>query len=228
MAASASEVLRKAFPDLERPQIDALAKVAVLKKCKPRDVVIRQHEPGDTLFGIASGYFNVSVFGPEGAVCALAVMGQHEIFGELSLIDGSPRSATVIASSRGELVCIRREPFMEQLSRTPALAVAVLRLMARRIRRLTEHCDNLVGRPVSQRLAKQVVLLAESHGMRVAPDRIRIGIKLSQQELGQLVGASRESVNQHLRLWIGEKVLAREAGHLMIANEPLLRSIAGS
>jgi len=228
MAANASEVLRKAFPDLEAPHISALAKVAVLKKCKPRDVIIRQHEPGDTLFGIASGYFNVSVIGPDGAVCALGVMGQHEIFGELSLIDGAPRSATVIASSRGELVCIRREPFMDQLKRTPTLAVAVMRLLARRIRRLTEHCDNLVGRPVSQRLAKQVVLLAESHGMRTSTDCIRIGIKLSQQELGQLVGASRESVNQHLRLWIGEKVLAREAGYLVIANEPLLRSIAGA
>jgi len=62
------------------------------------------------------------------------------------------------------------------------------RLLARRIRRLTEHCDNLVGRPVSQRLAKQLLLLTEAHGIRTSADRVRIAIKMSQQELGQLVG----------------------------------------
>jgi CRP/FNR family transcriptional regulator/CRP/FNR family cyclic AMP-dependent transcriptional regulator len=226
MARELAETLREAFVDLEPSHLKALVRVATMRKCRPREVIIRQNEPGDSLFVIAAGFFNVSVSGPDGGTRALGVMGPYEMFGELSLVDGAPRSATVVAHTRSELVCIQREAFLDRLAKSPALALAVMQLLARRIRRLTERCDDLVGLRVGGRLAKQLMLLAESHGLWTSTDRVRICIKLSQQELGDLVGASRESVNYHLRLWENEKVLAREGGHLVIVNAPLLRSFA--
>jgi CRP-like cAMP-binding protein len=220
------ETLRAAFPELEAPHLKALARVATIRRCRPREVVIRQNEPGDSLFVIAAGFFNVNVSGPDGGTRALGVMGPCEMFGELSLVDGAPRSATVVAHTRGELVCIQRDAFVERLAKSPVLALAVMQILARRIRRLTERCDDLVGLRVGSRLAKQILLLAEGHGLWTGTERVRISIRLSQQELGDLVGASRESVNFHLRLWETEKVLSREGGYLVIINVPLMRSLA--
>jgi CRP/FNR family cyclic AMP-dependent transcriptional regulator len=228
MGREPTETLKEAFPDLEPPHLRALARVATMRKCRPREVVIQQNEPGDSLFIIAAGFFNVTVSGPDGGTRALGVMGPGEMFGELSLLDGAPRSATVIAHTRGELVCIQSEPFVERLMKSPALSLAVMQVLARRVRRLTERCDDLVGLRVGSRLAKQLLLLADSHGLWTGTERVRVCIKLSQQELGDLVGASRESINYHLRLWENEKLLAREGGHLVVINVPLMRSVAQS
>jgi CRP-like cAMP-binding protein len=228
MGREPTDTLKAAFPELEPGHLKALARVATMRRCKPREVVIQQNEPGDSLFIIASGFFNVNVTGPDGGTRALGVMGPCEVFGELSLVDGAPRSATVIAHTRGELVCIQREAFLERLERSSALALAIMQILARRIRRLTERCDDLIGMRVGNRLAKQLMLLAETHGLWSGTDRVRLCIKLSQQELGELVGASRESVNYHLRLWQSEKVLAREGGHLVVVNVPLMRTLAST
>jgi CRP-like cAMP-binding protein len=226
MGREPAETLREAFPDLEPLHLRALARVATMRKCRPHEVVIQQNEPGDSLFIIATGFFNVTISGPDGGTRALGVMGPGEMFGELSILDGAPRSATVVAHTRGELVCIQSEPFVERLAKSPALALAVMQILARRVRRLTERCDDLVGLRVGSRLAKQLLLLADSHGLWTGTDRVRICIKLSQQELGDLVGASRESINYHLRLWENEKLLSREGGHLVVVNVPLMRTIA--
>jgi CRP-like cAMP-binding protein len=228
MGREAGETLRAAFPEIEPAHLRVLARVATMRKCKPREIVIRQNEPGDSLFIIAAGFFNVNVSGPDGGTRALGVMGPCEMFGELSLVDGAPRSATVVAHTRGELACIHREPFLERLAKSPSLALAVMQILARRIRRLTERCDDLVGLRVGSRLAKQLLILAEAHGLWTGAERVRICIKLSQQELGDLVGASRESVNYHLRLWENEKLLSREGGHLVIINVPLMRTFAST
>src|SRR2546430_722238 len=126
MGREPTDTLKAAFPELEPSHVRALVRVATMHRCRPREKVIQQNDPGDSLFIIASGFFNVNVTGPDDGTRALGVMGPCEVFGELSLVDGAPRSATVIAHTRNELVCIQRDAFLDRLNKSPALALTIM------------------------------------------------------------------------------------------------------
>jgi len=177
---------------------------------------------------IATGFLKASISGPTGTSTTLSIMGPNEMFGELSLLDGGPRSATVTAVTRAELLVIEREPFLKLFRSRPTVAIALVEVVARRLRRLSERSDDVTGLPVANRLAKQLLLLAESHAFRLAPTRVRLAIQLSQRELGELVGASRESVNKHLNRWKTRRLLTEDNGFLVITDLPQLRAIAES
>jgi CRP/FNR family cyclic AMP-dependent transcriptional regulator len=215
------------FRELEAGALVEIAQIARAKVYKPRVQVFQQGDLSDSVFIIQSGYLKVAVSSPGGSLSTLAVMGVGEIFGELSLLDGGPRSATVTAMSRTDLLVIDREPFLHLLEAQPRVAIAIMGVLARRLRRVSERSDDLTGMRVSNRLAKQLLSLAENHGVRVGPSRLRLGVKMSQRELGELVGATRESVNKHLRAWQEESVVTEESGYLVITNLELLGSIAG-
>jgi CRP/FNR family transcriptional regulator, cyclic AMP receptor protein len=216
------------FRDLEPRALAEIRALARLRTCDPQEVIFRQGDTGDGLFVIANGFCKVCVSGPTGTSTTLSIMGPREMFGELSLLDGGPRSATVTAVTRVDLLVIDREPFLKLFRSRPSVAIALVELVARRLRRLSERSDDVTGLPVPSRLAKQLLQLAASHAFRVTPTRVRLAIKLSQRELGDLVGSSRESVNKHLSRWKQQKILAEENGFLVITDIEQLRSLAAS
>lgn len=225
----AAEALAR-IPDLRRLGAAALAELAQVSRLAGfarGQTVVSQGERGESLFAIDSGYLKVSVFGRGGTLSTLGVMGPGEVFGEMALLDGGPRSATVAALTRATLVVVDRAPFRQLVAGASPLGGAMLDLLARRLRVLTERSDDLTVLSVGGRLAKQVLLLGRRHGTAVGPRRLRIGVRLSQQELGEMIGATRESVNKHLRIWEEESVLRKEGGYLVILNMPLLESMAG-
>jgi CRP/FNR family cyclic AMP-dependent transcriptional regulator len=214
------------FRELEAGALAEIAQIARAKVYQPRVEVFQQGDLSDSVFIIQSGYLKVAVSSPGGSLSTLAVMGVGEIFGELSLLDGGPRSATVTAMSRTDLLVIDRESFLHLVEAQPRVGIAIMGVLARRLRRVSERSDDLTGMRVSNRLAKQLLSLAENHGVRVGPSRLRLGVKMSQRELGELVGATRESVNKHLRAWQEESVVTEESGYLVIVNLELLGAIA--
>jgi CRP/FNR family cyclic AMP-dependent transcriptional regulator len=228
MKRSAVDALSR-MPDFRMLGGDAISKLAAVAKFATYlrgQIVFLQGEVGNSLFAIDSGYLKVSVLGSSGTLSTLGVMGPGEIFGEMSLLDGGPRSATVTALTRATLVTIDGRPFWDLIRATSPIGAAMFELLARRLRVLTERSDDLTILSVGGRLAKQTLLLARRHGIAVGPGRLRVGIKLSQQELGEMIGATRESVNKHLRIWEDENVLKKEGGYLVILNLPLLQSMA--
>jgi CRP/FNR family cyclic AMP-dependent transcriptional regulator len=216
------------FRDLEPRSLREIGSLARPKLFHPREVVFQQGDAGDGLFVIAAGYLKASLTGPTGTSTTLSIMGPGEMFGELSLLDGGPRSATVSAVTRAELMAIDRASFLRLFESRPRLGITIMEVVARRLRRLSERSEDLTSLPVANRLAKQLLQLAESHSFRVAPRRLRLALKLSQRELGELVGATRESVNKHLRQWKEEGVLEEENGFLVVAELERLRQIAAT
>jgi CRP/FNR family transcriptional regulator, cyclic AMP receptor protein len=229
-AESLRDVLSRnpAFRDLDPRSLAELRALARLRTFGPQEVVFRQGDVGDGLFVIATGFLKVSFSGPTGTTTTLSVMGPTEMFGELSLLDGGARSATVTAVTRAELLSIDREPFLKLFRSRPSVAIALVELVARRLRRLSERSDDVSGLPVASRLAKQLLQLAESHAFRLAPSRVRLAIKLSQREMGELVGTSRESVNKHLSRWKQRGILDEDNGFLVVTDLEQLRAIASS
>jgi CRP/FNR family transcriptional regulator, cyclic AMP receptor protein len=224
------EVLHRipVFRDLDPRSLAEIRSLARRRSFKPQEVVFRQGDVGDGLYLIATGFLKVTISGPTGTTTTLSLMGPNEMFGELSLLDGGPRSATVTAVTRAELLSIDREPFLQVFKSRPSVAIALVEVVARRLRRLSEKSDDVSGLPVASRLAKQLLLLAESHAFRVAPTRVRLAIRLSQRELGELVGTSRESVNKHLGRWKQRRILDEDNGFLVVTDIEQLRAIAAS
>ena len=223
------DVLRQTplFRGLGQAELAQVAALAQRKRYQARENVVQQSDPAGDLFVIVAGHLKVVNAGAEGRDTAINLMGPGELIGEVTLFDGGPRSATVSALEPCELLVIRREPFLRLVEGQPKIAMELLRVMAQRLRRLTERSEDIAFLRVGERLAKRLVSLAAEYGQTRPDGSIRISVKLSQQEIGDLVDATRESANKHIKAWEDEGILSQESGHIIILDLPTLKDRSG-
>jgi CRP/FNR family transcriptional regulator, cyclic AMP receptor protein len=160
-------------------------------------VVFEEGDTGDRLFIVMDGKVKISRAASDGRENLLAVLGPGEMFGELSLFDPGPRTATATAITESTLASLDHDDLRPLLLAQPAVAAQLLRALAQRLRRTNEAMADLVFSDVPGRVAKALLDLAEKFGDRES-DGIRVRHDLTQEELAQLVGASRETVNKAL------------------------------
>jgi len=200
------------------------ARLVQTRSYASRQTVVWEGEGGGTLFIVLSGYLKATTSGADGSELLLSIMGPGEVFGELSLLDGEPRSASVSTLESAELAFIERDPFMQMVEASPKLAIRLLGVLAQRLRNLSKRCENVACKDVRSRLAEALVFLADRHGTALGQG-VQIPVRLSQQDLGSMVGATRESVNKLLRDWSKIGVLSHVSGRVTISNVDLLRSM---
>jgi CRP/FNR family transcriptional regulator len=184
-------------------------------------VVFREGEPGDRLFIVIDGKVKISRAAADGRENVLAVLGATEMFGELSLFDPGPRTATVTTVTETTLASLDHDDLRPLLSERPGVAVHLLQALAQRLRRTNEAMADLVFTDVPGRVAKALLDLADKFGVAESAGT-RVRHDLTQEELAQLVGASRETVNKALsefahRGWLqieGRSVLLLDAERL--------------
>jgi CRP/FNR family transcriptional regulator, cyclic AMP receptor protein len=211
------------FAGLDRRQLEQLGALCVRKRYRAREVVLKKGDPALQLFVIVTGRLKALTTGADGRQAALNIMGPGEVFGEVAVLDGQPRSATITAIEPCELLVIHRNELFHFLERSPSAALKLLEVLARRLRTLSERFEDSAFLEVPERLAKQLVRLAERYGEKRAGGAVLIGLKLSQQELGDLCGASRETVNKQLRAWESDGIIAQENGRILVRNLAALR-----
>jgi CRP/FNR family transcriptional regulator, cyclic AMP receptor protein len=216
------------FAELSPEQLEEIAALARVREYPPRKVVVAQGEPAQALFAIVHGRLKVASCGPDGKDTVLGIMSEGEVFGEVALLDGGTRSATCTSIESCELLELDRAQFLALLESSPTIAVKLLRVLAQRLRRLSQRSEDAAFLDVPSRLARSLVDLASRFGERavVPPGAICIALKLSQQELGDLVGATRESVNKHLSEWTRQGFLQLHAGRMVISDIDSVRRIA--
>ncbi|MGD8861036.1 MAG: Crp/Fnr family transcriptional regulator [Myxococcales bacterium] len=224
------ELLRNVslFVDLTDEELDSIAALSHRKRFGAREAIVRQADPGGEMFVIVSGHLKVVSSDPEGRDTALSIMGPGEVFGEVTLLDGGPRSATIIALEPSELLSIRRDAFVRFLETSPGTSIKLLSVLSDRLRRLTERAEDIAFLRVGGRLAKRVSQLADDYGERRADGSVRISFKLSQQEMGDLVGATRESANKQVRHWEQAGIVSQQSGHLIVHDLERLRELGES
>lgn len=207
-----------------------LAKIGALTRVQSyaaRDAIVTQGEPARALFSIVRGRLKVVSCGPDGRDTVLGIMSEGEVFGEVALIDGGTRSATVTAIEPCELLVIDRDPFLALLQDSPDISVKLMVVLAQRLRRLSQRSEDAAFLDVPSRLARSLLDLASRFGeRRERSSDISIGIKLSQQELGDLIGATRESINKHLSEWTRLGYLRLQSGRLIISDIDNVRRLA--
>ncbi len=160
-------------------------------------IVFREGDAGDRLFVILDGKVKIWRSAADGRENLLAVLGAGDMFGELSLFDPGPRTASVSAVTDSRLASLDHDDLRPLLLDRPAVAGQLLRALAQRLRRTNESLADLVFTDVPGRVAKALLDLAEKFGTEEA-DGTRVQHDLTQEELAQLVGASRETVNKAL------------------------------
>lgn len=161
------------------------------------EVLFSEGEPGDKLYVIESGKLKLGHTASDGRESIIAVLGAGEMLGELSLFDPGPRTATAVAVTPSKVLFMGHEALLPWLVGRPDLAVALLAALARRLRRTNEALADLVFSDVPGRVAKALLDLGSKFGEEAA-DGLVVRHELTQEELAQLVGASRETVNKAL------------------------------
>ena len=161
------------------------------------DVLFTEGEVGDKLFLIESGKIKLGHTAADGRESLIAVLGAGEMLGELSLFDPGPRTATAVAVTKTKVLSMGHEALLPWLVGRPDMAVALLTALARRLRRTNEAMADLVFSDVPGRVAKALLELGSKFGDET-PEGLLVSHDLTQEELAQLVGASRETVNKAL------------------------------
>ncbi|MFK5581838.1 MULTISPECIES: Crp/Fnr family transcriptional regulator [unclassified Serinicoccus] len=161
------------------------------------DVVFDEGDPGDSLYVITSGKVKLARTSGDGRESLLSVLGPGEMFGELSLFDPGPRLTTAYVVSDTEFIALGNEALRDFLTDHPEVAMRMLAGLARRLRRSNEGISDLVFTDVPGRVAKALLDLSDRFGKRTETGLL-VAHDLTQEELAQLVGASRETVNKAL------------------------------
>ncbi|MDQ1704508.1 MAG: family transcriptional regulator, cyclic receptor protein [Frankiaceae bacterium] len=185
------------FTALEDDTAALLASALTTRAVVRGHVVFSEGDTGDRLFIVIEGKVKISRAANDGRENLLTVLGPGEMFGELSLFDPGSRTATATAVTESTLASLDHDDLRPLLLAQPAVAVQLLRALAQRLRRTNEAMADLVFSDVPGRVAKALLDLAEKFGDDES-DGVRVRHDLTQEELAQLVGASRETVNKAL------------------------------
>jgi CRP/FNR family transcriptional regulator, cyclic AMP receptor protein len=166
------------------------------------EVIFREGEPAEHILLIAGGRVKLSIASPAGQELLIAMLGPGQIFGELSVVERGPRAMDARAMEDCRLYGLAADVFWTLLEGRPALARRFLELMARRLRRADQAAQDLVFFDAPTRLARKLLELAEDHGEREG-ERILLAMRLTQEEVAQMIGVTRESANRLIASFAG-------------------------
>ncbi|MGH3386522.1 MAG: Crp/Fnr family transcriptional regulator [Nocardioidaceae bacterium] len=194
-----NDVLRQAplFNGLDDEAATALKASMKQSRVRRGEVVFREGDSGDRLYVVTEGKVKLGLSSSDGRESLLAILGPGQMFGELSLFDPGPRSATVTAVTDATFATLAHDELVRWLTGRPDVARGLLSQLAGRLRRANDVVADLVFSDVPGRVAKQLLELSARFG-RTADDGIHVHHDLTQEELAKLVGASRETVNKAL------------------------------
>ena len=185
------------FAALDAEGAAALRASLVERTVAKGEVIFHEGQPGDHMYVIVEGKVKLGQTSADGRESLLGVLGPGEMFGELSLFDPGMRTSTATALTDSVVLALGHDQLTPWLTGRPEVAAALLQALARRIRRTNEAMADLVFADVPGRVAKALMELGEKFGT-VTPEGLMVTHDMTQEELAQLVGASRETVNKAL------------------------------
>ena len=217
------QILRKhpLFGKLAPDLLSRLCNYATTRKVKRGAVVISRGDPGTCLFMVAAGTIKIGVQSVSGKDAVFNLIGAGGIFGEIALLDGQPRTADAIAVTNCELLVIERRDFISLVHSNPDTALQIIEVLCERLRRTSTQVEDLMFLDLERRLAKTLLRLSET--VTLAPLGRRVTI--TQREIGQIIGMSRESTNKQLRAWQDRKWLKIERGGITVLKPDALEKV---
>jgi CRP/FNR family transcriptional regulator, cyclic AMP receptor protein len=211
------------FGDLDPHHIDRLASCIVEKSVRRGALIFAKDDLGSSLFAIRTGTAKMTVPSTDGHEVVVNLVTKGDIFGEIALLDGRPRTTDAVAISDCEMFVIERRDFLPLVRKDPEIALKLIDIVCGRLRQTTQQVESVMFLHLPGRLAK--ALLRLSGGRGVARER---KVAVTQKDLGSTIGMSRESTNRQLRLWAENKWIRLERGAITILSVEALERIAES
>jgi len=221
--ADSRELLKKAslFSQLSDDTLGDLAAQLRRRAFRRGTIIFHKDQAGDALYVVDSGRIRIFLPTPGGEELTVDVAGPGDVFGELALLDGRPRSASAESLEDAVTVSISREEFQKYLARNPKLAVSLVELLSSRLRHVTEYAESLAFLDVHARLARMLLEMAERY--RVQKDGTEIDFDLTQADLGTMVGATRERVNRALAAFRAQGLIELRGRKIVLLDTNRLR-----
>jgi CRP-like cAMP-binding protein len=203
------------FASLSAGSLEALAAAMIERQLECGEEIFRQGDPGHALFAVLAGEVRIVVGGDDGRDHVLRVAGPGEVFGEVAVLDGRPRSANATAATRCRLLVLERRLLFALMERESSVAINLIGVLNEKLRTTSAQVESLLFHSLSKRLA---TVLLDLLGHRRGP-----AIDITQTELGRLTGVTRESVNKKLRAWQAAGFVSLQPGRVMVLVPDALR-----
>jgi CRP/FNR family cyclic AMP-dependent transcriptional regulator len=210
------------FSDLPSTVIEHLGSYMKTRRVSRGATIFAKGDPGTGLMGVLTGQVKVSVASADGRDIVLNIFHEGEIFGEIALLDGQPRTADATAMSNCELIVIERRDFVPFLSDHPDVTIKFIEILCSRLRRTSEQVQDITFLNLPTRLAKTLLQLTGGVQGSATPTKAAI----TQREISQMIGMSRESTNKQLRAWAKRGWIRLERGGVGVIAPDKLTAIA--
>ena len=208
------------FTGLDSRIVERLVPHALTRKVKRGTLLFRKGDAGSNLYAVCAGAVRVSAPSDQGKDAIFNLIVSGEIFGEVAFLDGGPRTADAVMIESGELMVVERRDFLPLLKDYPELALRLLEVLCGRLRRTSQQVEDIVFLGLEPRLAKALLHLYDHSSFKASQK-----FKVTQRDISQLIGASRESVNKQLKSWERRKWLKLKRGGLVILAPDVLRRL---
>jgi CRP-like cAMP-binding protein len=206
------------FSGLGPEALESVGRVIRNRRFRRGEVIFHQGDPGDALFIVMSGAIKIVLPSDSGEEAILATLRSGDVFGELALLDGAPRSATAAALEASETLILPRDRFRELIATEPAVRDALLASIAGELRRLTNHVEELHFLDITGRLASRLSRLAGESGRSQPDGTIRLRSPLTQGDLAAMIGCTRQSVNKLLGMFTDDGLIRLERDSIVILD----------
>ncbi len=206
------------FSGLPADIIDRLCAYAKTKNVKRGTTIFTKGDPGQSLFAVCRGTIKISVPSDDGKDAVFNFINAGEVFGEIAVLDGRLRTADAIAAEDSQLLVIDRRDLLPLIQSSPDLATNIIGVLCARLRHTSAQVEDIVFLDLPRRLARTLLRLTRGHSGEGATYKIAV----TQKEIGQIIGISRESINKQLRQWERLKWVRLERGGIMVLDRNAL------
>jgi CRP/FNR family transcriptional regulator, cyclic AMP receptor protein len=212
------------FARLSPSELDGLRVVVRPHRYAAGEIIFHEGDEGTALYIVEKGEVKIVRGSAEGKEVLLgSLLGPGDFFGELALFDGEPRSANAVAKEISDLLILERQDFRRFVAEHPQVALNLLQVLSRRLRRTDELLADAAFLDVRARLVKRLLDLTKTSVQPGPPGSVVIASRLTQSELADMVGTTRESINKALQYYIKKGWLRRERGRLTLLDLTRLR-----
>jgi CRP/FNR family transcriptional regulator, cyclic AMP receptor protein len=207
------------FAGLGPDVIAHVAKLCVPRRVEANTLLFAKGDEGDALYAVRRGQIRIGIGTEDGKRLTLATLGSGDLFGEIALLDGQPRTADAVATEASELFMVRRRDFVELLSKNVPIALRVIEMLCGRLRSSNERMEEAVLMALDVRLARRIAALATDFGT---------DLEISQEQLAVMVGSTRETVNRQLQIWRRDGIVELKRGRINLVDGQRLDVVAFS
>ena len=205
------------FADLSNSDLNKIADKMVPREYEKGQMILLEESHGETFFIITSGVVKVTRLSDDGREVILAMLGESDFFGEMSLLDGEGRSANIVTNETAKMLTLSRSDFLDCLESYPKIAIALLEELAMRLRKSDQQIESLSLSDSEQRIGITLIRLAEESGT-IKQGHVTVPNLPYQQDIANMAGTSRETVSRTLKLLEEKSMVKRENRDLIIYN----------